>query len=234
MPEVATDAVLTAEALTRRYGTGANAVAGCEDVSLAVRPGELLVVRGRSGAGKSTLLRLLGALDRPTSGTVRIGDVDLATASEGALVSLHRDVVGFVRQEFGLLPTLTAAENVGLPLRIARRAAAERDALVADALAAVGLAGHEAQRPGQLSGGQQQRVAIARALVSPRSVLIADEPTGQLDSETGAQVMDLMVSLTRERGVATVIATHDPLVVAVADRVVELRDGRLRSEHDRD
>jgi putative ABC transport system ATP-binding protein len=234
MPEAATDAILTAEGLTRHYGSGDARVVGCEDVSLAVRPGELLVVRGRSGAGKSTLLRLLGGLDRPTAGTVRIGAVDVSAADEDALVGLHRDVVGFVHQEFGLLPTLTAAENVGLPLRVARRDAAERDARVAQALASVGLEGHENQRPGQLSGGQQQRVAIARALVSPRSVLIADEPTGQLDSETGAQVMDLVVALTRERDVATVVATHDPLVIGMADHVVELRDGRVRPAGDAD
>lgn len=230
MPDVTTEHALTATALTRRYGSGAAEVVGCEDVTLAVRPGELVVVRGRSGAGKSTLLRLLGGLDRPTSGTVRIGRVDVGAASEDALDALHRDVVGFVHQEFGLLPTLTAAENVQLPLRIARRTADERDAMVAAAIASVGLEGHEHQRPGQLSGGQQQRVAIARALVSPRSVLIADEPTGQLDSETGAQVMDLVVALTRERGVTTVVATHDPLVIALADRVVELRDGRVRAD----
>ncbi|OII06995.1 ABC transporter ATP-binding protein [Curtobacterium sp. MCBA15_008] len=234
MSEAVVDAILTAEGLTRHYGAGEARVVGCEDVSLAVRPGELLVVRGRSGAGKSTLLRLLGGLDRPTAGAVRIGDLDVAAATEGELVELHRDVVGFVHQEFGLLPTLTAAENVELPLRIARRDAGERVARVAQALASVGLDGHENQRPGQLSGGQQQRVAIARALVSPRSVLIADEPTGQLDSETGAQVMDLVVALTRERGVATVVATHDPLVIAMADHVVELRDGRVRAVGDED
>lgn len=230
MPETVVDTILAADGLTRRYGTGDARVVGCEDVSLAVRPGELLVVRGRSGAGKSTLLRLLGGLDRPTSGSVRIGDLDVGAATEAALVGLHRDVVGFVHQEFGLLPTLTATENVALPLRIARRDAREREARVAEALASVGLAGHGNQRPGELSGGQQQRVAIARALVSPRSVLIADEPTGQLDSETGAQVMELVVALTRERGVATVVATHDPLVIAMADHVVELRDGRVRPE----
>jgi putative ABC transport system ATP-binding protein len=194
-----------------------------------VHPGELLVVRGRSGAGKSTLLRLLGGLDRPSSGTVRIGDVDVSAASEDELVALRRDVVGFVHQDFGLLPTLTAAENVEVPLRVARRPGAERDERVTAALASVGLDGHERQRPGQLSGGQQQRVAIARALVLPRRVLVTDEPTGQLDSETAAQVMELVVALTRERGVATVVATHDPLVIALADRVVELRDGRVRS-----
>lgn len=234
MPETVVDTILAADGLTRHYGTGDARVVGCEDVSLAVRPGELLVVRGRSGAGKSTLLRLLGGLDRPTSGAVRIGDLDVGTATEAALVGLHRDVVGFVHQEFGLLPTLTATENVALPLRIARRDAAEREARVAEALASVGLAGHGNQRPGELSGGQQQRVAIARALVSPRSVLIADEPTGQLDSETGAQVMELVVALTRERGVATVVATHDPLVIAMADHVVELRDGRVRPERHED
>ncbi|WP_439691578.1 ABC transporter ATP-binding protein [Curtobacterium sp. SP.BCo] len=223
------DAALTADHLTRRYRDGHAEVTGCEDVSLAVHPGELLVVRGRSGAGKSTLLRLLGGLDRPSSGTVRIGDVDVSAASEDALVTLRRDVVGFVHQDFGLLPTLTAAENVELPLRVARRPGAERDDRVASALSSVGLDGHARQRPGQLSGGQQQRVAIARALVLPRRVLIADEPTGQLDSETAAQVMELVVALTRERGVATVVATHDPLVIALADRVVELRDGRVRA-----
>jgi putative ABC transport system ATP-binding protein len=232
--------VLSAQGLTRRYrdGTGTRSaspdgelrVRGCADVSLDIRAGELVVLKGRSGAGKSTLLRLLGGLDRPTSGTVQVAGRELTTASEDDLVQVRREDVAFVFQDFGLLPTLSAAENVEIPLRLARVTPAEREARVAETLRVVGLERHGHQRPSELSGGQQQRVAIARAIVTPHRVLLADEPTGQLDSVTAAQVMRLLVELSRDRGVAVVVSTHDPLLVAQADRVVELRDGRVVSD----
>ncbi|MFZ7086888.1 ABC transporter ATP-binding protein [Curtobacterium sp. RRHDQ10] len=223
--------ILEARALTRRYRDGKDQVRGCEDVSLDVRPGEIVVLRGRSGAGKSTLLRLLGGLDRPTSGTVHVGGRELSTADEDDLVAVRREDVAFVFQDFGLLPTLSAAENVEIPLRVARVEPAERDRRVAEVLAAVGLERHARQRPTELSGGQQQRVAIARAIVMRHPVLLADEPTGQLDSVTADQIMRLLIGLAHDHDVAVVVSTHDPLIMEQADRVLELRDGRVVAEH---
>jgi putative ABC transport system ATP-binding protein len=219
--------LLAARGLTRTYRDGHDRVRGCEDVTLDIDPGELVVLRGRSGAGKSTLLRLLGGLDRPTSGSVTLDGRSLGDASEDDLVEVRRRDVAFVFQDFGLLPTLSAAENVEIPLRVDRVAADEREARVTSAMSAVGLAKHGRQRPGELSGGQQQRVAIARAIVTPHRVLLADEPTGQLDSVTAAQIMELLLGLARERSVAVVVSTHDPLIMEQADRVIELRDGRV-------
>ncbi len=216
-----------AEALTRTFSTSAGEVHACVDIDIAAEPGELVVIRGASGAGKTTLLNLLGGLDRPTSGRVWIGGTEATALDEDALALLRREQLGFVFQSFGLIPVLSASENVELPLRIARVAAAERDARVAEALALVGLADHAAQRPGELSGGQQQRVGIARAIVARPRVLIADEPTGQLDSRTAATVMDLIGDLVHSQGIAAVVSTHDPLLVQRADRVVELHDGRV-------
>lgn len=221
-------AVLRAEGVGRIFPTPAGEVVALADVSVAVRPGELLVVRGPSGSGKTTLLNILGGLDRPTTGTVHLHDQDVASLSRGDLLELRRRTLSFVFQTFGLIPVLSAAENVEVPLRLQHTPARERDSRVAAALAAVGLAGHSAQRPGELSGGQQQRVAIARALVAEGSILIADEPTGQLDSETAGTIMDLIAALTRERGIAAVVSTHDPLLIDRADEVVELSDGRQR------
>ncbi|WP_314504199.1 ABC transporter ATP-binding protein [uncultured Microbacterium sp.] len=221
---------LRAEKLTRTFSSSAGDVHACVDIDIEVHPGELVVVRGASGAGKTTLLNLLGGLDRPTSGRVWIGEVEATTLDEDALAQVRREQLGFVFQSFGLIPVLSAAENVELPLRIARTAPAERDERVAEALRLVGLADHAAQRPGELSGGQQQRVGIARAIVARPHVLIADEPTGQLDSRTASTVMDLIVDLVHTRGIAAVVSTHDPLLVQRADRVVELHDGRITSE----
>jgi putative ABC transport system ATP-binding protein len=220
---------LRAEKLTRTFSSPAGDVHACVDVDLSVAPGELVVVRGASGAGKTTLLNLLGGLDRPTSGRVWIGAVEATSLDEETLARLRREQLGFIFQSFGLIPVLSAAENVELPLRIARTAAAERDERVADALRLVGLADHAAQRPAELSGGQQQRVGIARAIAARPQVLIADEPTGQLDSRTAATVMDLIGDLVHTQGIAAVVSTHDPLLVQRADRVIELHDGRVTS-----
>ncbi|MET0726144.1 MAG: ABC transporter ATP-binding protein [Leifsonia sp.] len=219
---------LRAEGLTRVFPSSAGDVVACDDVSLEVSAGELLVVRGSSGAGKTTLLNLLGGLDTPTSGRVWVGDRDLTTLGEDELVELRRSGLGYIFQSFALIPVLSAAENVEVPLRLARVDPVERDARVADALESVGLAEHAAQRPSELSGGQQQRVGIARALVSRPAILLADEPTGQLDSGTAATVMDLIAGLVHDRGIAAIVSTHDPLMVQRADRVLELHDGRLR------
>ncbi|WAB82938.1 ABC transporter ATP-binding protein [Microcella daejeonensis] len=221
---------LSAHALHRTFGSGPTAVPALRGVDLSVAPGELLVVGGASGSGKTTLLTILGGLDRPTSGTVLLGDRDLTALGEEEVVALRGERIGYVFQSFGLIPMLSAAENVEIPLRLRRLPGEERDRRVAAALDAVGLGEHARQRPDELSGGQQQRVGIARALVAEPSVLLADEPTGQLDSATGSRIMDLLVALARDRGVATVITTHDPELMRRADRVVHLADGAISSE----
>ena len=221
--------IVSARGVTRIYGSGDTATTACHDIDLDVAPGELLVVRGRSGAGKTTLLTLLGTLDRPDAGRITIDGVDTTAAAEAELVGIRRRLLGFVFQRFGLLPALTAAENVEVPLRLAGVAAAERSARVAQLLERVGLAEHARQHPDELSGGQQQRVGIARALAAEPRVLLADEPTGQLDSGTAAAVMDLVVELVHERGMAGIVTTHDPAFMERADRVAELHDGRLTS-----
>jgi putative ABC transport system ATP-binding protein len=218
---------LRAESVSRTFTGRGGAVHAVAGVSLEVHAGELLVVTGRSGAGKTTLLNLLGGLDRPTGGRVLLGDEDLSTFDDDALAAVRRDRVGYVFQSFGLIPVLSAAENVEVPLRLQRMPPAARDARVAEVLDLVGLGAHAAQRPYELSGGQQQRVGIARALAAEPQVLLADEPTGQLDSGTAATVMDLIVELVHTRGVAAVVTTHDPLLVRRADRLVELHDGAV-------
>ena len=213
--------------LGRDYVTGATVVRALRDVDLEVGRGELVAVRGRSGSGKTTLLSLIGGLDRPTSGDVILDGRSLIDMDGDALVELRRRKVGFIFQAFGLLSILTAAENVEVPLRLVRTDARERDDRVAVLLELVGLGGRARHRPHELSGGEQQRVAIARALANRPDVLLADEPTGQLDSATGRAIMGLLRSVVRSEGVTALIATHDPLIVDMADRVVELRDGRL-------
>ena len=217
--------------LGRRYGSGQTAVEALAGVDVEVRAGRLTVVRGPSGSGKTTLLNLLGGLDRPTSGRVLLGDDILSELSEAELAAARRDRIGYVFQNFGLIPVLSAAENVEVPLRLRRMERGQRDERVAEVLELVGLTRHAGQRPGELSGGQQQRVGVARALVARPEVLIADEPTGQLDSETAERIMDLILEVTRIRGTATVVATHDPLLISRADEVLELRDGRVAAGH---
>ncbi|OZV75895.1 ABC transporter [Micromonospora echinospora] len=218
--------LVTVEGVGREFPAAGQVVYALRDVSFTAGRGELVAVRGRSGAGKTTLLNLVGGLDRPTTGRIRVAGRDVTAANRRDLLALRRDTVGFVFQSFGLIPILSAAENVGLPLRLAKVPAAEREQRVAVLLELVGLGGHARQRPYELSGGQQQRVALARALANDPALLIADEPTGQLDSETGQAVMDLLRALVRARGMTALVATHDPALVEAADRVVTLRDGR--------
>jgi len=222
------DPILRAEGLGRVFSTRAGEVVACEGIDLEVYPGELLVVRGASGAGKSTLLRLLGGLDSPTSGEVWVDGRLFSSLTQEQSVELRRDDLAFVFQSFGLIPVLTAAQNVELPLRMKNVDAAARDSRVAEVLALVGLTDHAAQLPEELSGGQQQRVGIARALAVRPRLLIADEPTAQLDSSNASVVMDLLAGLAAD-GIAVVVATHDPDLAARADRVLELHDGRTRS-----
>ena len=224
------DVVIRCEGLSRSYGSGANEVHALADAALEVRSGELLVLRGPSGSGKTTLLNLLGGLDSPTSGQVWLGDREVTGASEAELIDMRRRELGYIFQTFALLPVLSAAENVELPMRILGIPAADRDVRVAELLEIVGLGPHANQRPNELSGGQQQRLGIARALANDPRLLIADEPTGQLDSATGRAVMDLLRRLVHQQEITAVVATHDPVLLSLADRVVELSDGRVVSD----
>ncbi len=219
--------MVVAEDLHRSFGTGERAVHALRGVSFEIRRGELTALKGRSGSGKTTLLNLVGGLDSPTRGSVTLDGTDLAGLDEKGLLAMRRDRIGFVFQSFGLIPVLTAAENVGVPMRMRKVAAARREERVRTLLALVGLADHAEQRPGELSGGQQQRVAVARALANDPALIIADEPTGQLDSETGRSIMRLLRAVVRSEGVTVLVATHDPALMELADRVVELRDGRV-------
>ncbi|MGW6532110.1 ABC transporter ATP-binding protein [Streptomyces venezuelae] len=219
--------MVVVEDLHRTYGSGAAAVHALRGVSFTVPRGELVALKGRSGSGKTTLLNLVGGLDAPDHGKITVDGVDLTGLGESGLLELRRDRLGFVFQSFGLIPILTAAENVGVPLRLRKTEPRAREERVALLLALVGLTDHAAQRPGELSGGQQQRVAIARALANRPALLIADEPTGQLDAETGLAVMELLRAVVRSEGVTALVATHDAALLDLADRVVELRDGAI-------
>ena len=223
----ASEAYLVVRGVSRTYGAGETAVQALSDVSFEVDRGELLAVRGRSGSGKTTLLGVLGGLDRPTSGSVVLGGREVTGMSADELLELRRHEVAYVFQSFGLISILTAAENVSIPLRLQGVPVTERVARVAESLEHVGLGPHTRQRPDELSGGQQQRVALARALAARPRLLLADEPTGQLDSETGQDIMSLIGRLVREERMTAVVTTHDPALLALADRVLELVDGRL-------
>jgi putative ABC transport system ATP-binding protein len=220
-------AALEAVEVVRDYPSGQGVVHALGGMNLRVPPGELIAVRGRSGSGKTTLLNVMGGLDRPTSGQVTVEGRDMAGLTPGELVDLRRRTISFIFQGFGLLPILSAAENVEIPLRLTSTPAAVRRDRVQEMLDLVGLGARAGHRPGELSGGEQQRVAIARALANRPRILLADEPTGQLDSETGHLIMQLIRRVVRTEHVTAIVATHDPAMLDVADRVVELRDGRL-------
>jgi len=219
--------LLQAIDVVRDYPSGDTVIHALRGVTLAADPGELVAVRGRSGSGKTTFLNILGGLDHPTSGRVIIDGHEVSSMSEDELVDVRRRSVAFIFQSFGLVPILSAAENVEIPLRLVKAEAKGRDARVRELLELVGLGGRAKHRPHELSGGEQQRVAIARALANRPRILLADEPTGQLDSETGHVIMLLLRDVVRTEGVTAVVATHDPVMLDVADRIVELRDGEL-------
>ena len=217
--------MVVAQNLTRTYSSAGGDVHALRDVSFTVPRGRIVALVGKSGSGKTTLLNCLGGLDSPTSGTVLVNGIEITALDERARTDLRRDELAFVFQNFGLLPMLSAAENVSLPLRLRGAPKAERQERVAHLLDLVGLSGQAQQRPGELSGGQQQRVAIARALANSPRLLIADEPTGQLDAETGASIMALLQSVVRAEGMTALISTHDPSIQGIADTTLHLADG---------
>jgi putative ABC transport system ATP-binding protein len=222
---------VVAEGLCRTYESGAESVRALRDVNLRIAAGSLSVVVGPSGSGKTTLLNLLAGLDEPTAGRVSIGGQALASISPQEMLALRRQEIGFVHQMIGLLPFLSVEENVGVPLRLLRVSNKERSARTSEALRLVGLLDRARHRTYELSGGEQQRVAIARALVSQPSLILADEPTGQLDNRTGAGIVALFRDIAGQMGITVVIASHDPQVRRAADRVYELRDGQLVGSH---
>jgi putative ABC transport system ATP-binding protein len=216
--------------LVREYPSGDAVVHALRGINLHVARGQLVAVRGRSGSGKTTLLNLLGGLDRPTSGRVVVDGLEISSLGEAQLVEARRRVVAFIFQAFGLVPILSAAENVEVPLRLVAAEPRARDERVAELLDLVGLGERARHRPHELSGGEQQRVAIARALANRPRLLLADEPTGQLDSETGHRIMALLRNVVQREGITAIVATHDPMMLDVADRVLELHDGRLAEQ----
>ncbi|MFE0512206.1 ABC transporter ATP-binding protein [Streptomyces sp. NPDC058964] len=224
---VVAETMVRVENVHKSYGHGAAVVHALRGVSFEVPRGELVALKGRSGSGKTTLLNIVGGLDTPDRGQVTVDGRDLAELGESGLLELRRDRIGFVFQSFGLIPILTAAENVGVPLRLRRADPREREERVELLLSLVGLADHAAQRPGELSGGQQQRVAVARALANRPALLVADEPTGQLDAETGHAVMELLRAVVHSEQVTALVATHDATLLDLADRVLELGDGEI-------
>ena len=222
--------LLTADNVSRSYTTGDATVHAVADVSLALEPGDFVALVGPSGCGKSTLLHLCGAMDRPTSGAVRLETIDLASLDDDDLTRVRRERVGFVFQFFNLLPTLTLIENVELPLLLAGQRAAAIEPDARRLLDRVGLGHRLTHYPRQLSGGELQRAAVARALIHRPALLVADEPTGNLDSDNGRRVLDLLVELNRETGITMILATHAPEIAAAATRVIRMRDGRIEGE----
>ena len=217
-----------AEHVSKVYGTGEAAVAALDDVSVGLDRGRFTAIMGPSGSGKSTLLHLLAGLDRPTSGTVHLGDTEITTLRDKALTILRRDRIGFIFQSFNLLPTMTAAENIVLPMRIAGRRPDPH--WVASIVETIGLSGRLGHRPSELSGGQQQRVAAARALASRPDIVFADEPTGALDSRSGTELLKFLRSAVDDLGQTVVMVTHDPGAACYADRVIFLADGHIVDE----
>ena len=224
-PEV----IVAVRDVSRTFGTGHTEVHALRDVSLTVRRGELVAVVGRSGSGKTSLLNIIGGLDAPTSGSVIVDGREVTEMSERERMALRRDTVAFIFQSFGLIPMLSAAENIGVPLRITGTQSRQREERVATMLAIVGLSEHAAHRPSELSGGQQQRIAIARALAGSPKLLIADEPTSQLDLETGRQIMRLLLTVVRSEGITALVATHDEALMDLADEIIRLEDGQIAS-----
>jgi len=223
----AASAVVEMAAVSKDYRLGKTEVAALRNINLEVRSGDFTVLAGPSGSGKTTILNLVGLIDKPTAGEVRIGGEDTISRGPNALTSIRRDRIGYIFQMFNLVPVLTVFENVEYPLILGRVPAWERRRRVLDALDKVGLAGRIRHRPSELSGGERQRASIARAVVKKPSLVLADEPTANLDSSAGAVVLDLMRRLNCEEGVTFLFSSHDPRIIEAGRRVVRLKDGRI-------
>jgi putative ABC transport system ATP-binding protein len=225
-------ALISIQELTKTYSLGENTVHALRGVSLEIEPGEFVAITGPSGSGKSTMMHILGCLDRPTSGSFVLNGRNVSNLTRDELADIRNTQIGFVFQGFNLLSRTTAVENVEVPLLYARpvRAAAERRARAMRALEAIGLADRAEHHPNQLSGGQQQRVAIARALVNEPSLLLADEPTGNLDTKTSLEVMQIFQDLRERRGITVVLITHEPDIAAYGTRIIQVRDGHIVSD----
>ena len=226
--------LISLRAITKTYGDGVAAFQALKGVDLDIRQGQFVAIMGPSGSGKSTALNILGCLDAPSSGAFRFKDIAVETLTRNQRALLRRHYLGFVFQGFNLLSRTSAQENVELPLLYRGTEAAQRHAAAHEALAQVGLTGWEHHTPAELSGGQQQRVAIARAIVTRPLVLLADEPTGNLDSQRGHEIMDLLVSLNREQGITVIMVTHEPEMAHYADRVVKFVDGLVASDEQKE
>ena len=220
--------VITAINISRKFGTGDAAVTAVKDINLKVKQGEFLAITGRSGSGKTTLLNLLGGLDQPTHGQILLQNRDLSDMSDPEMVKLRRQNIGFIFQSFGLLPLLSAYENVELPLHIRGYSWRDRRTLAHETLELVGLSGRTSHRPYELSGGEQQRLAIARALAPTPQIVFADEPTGELDTATGISISNILKNISSERAVTVIVATHDPVISQISDRVIDIMDGEIK------
>jgi len=214
--------------LTMRLTAGGHGITILDDITLLIPEKQLVAIVGPSGSGKSTLLGLIAGLDNPTSGSIKLGGIEITTMPESQMARYRRQKIGYIFQSFHLIPTLTALENVAVPLELNGDLDANKRA--AELLAAVGLQDRQSHYPVQLSGGEQQRVAVARAFACRPPILLADEPTGNLDSATGRQVIDLLLSLNRDHGSTLVLVTHDPDLASCAERIISLRDGRIESD----
>jgi putative ABC transport system ATP-binding protein len=233
LPITGRDGLVKASRLSRHYTAGGVGVPALDGVEFAICRGEFVALVGPSGSGKSTLLNLIGALDRPSDGELSVDGLSLREATEAEWVRHRRERVGFIFQSFNLLPTLSAVENVETPLMLAEMGRTERRSRALELLGSVGLAQRAGHRPNELSGGEKQRVAIARALANKPPLLLADEPTGNLDSKNGATILDLLCGLVRSQGLTMIMVTHDLAVAARADRIIHLQDGRIRLIEDR-
>jgi putative ABC transport system ATP-binding protein len=224
------DVILKLESVQRTFRLGGETIHALDGVSLTVRRGEFLAIMGRSGSGKSTLLNVIGCLDRPTAGTIILDGQDVTRVPKGQLPRIRREKIGFVFQSFNLIPTLTGLENVMLPMQYAGLPEREQRERAREALDAVGLADRLGHRPSELSGGQAQRVAIARALAPRPAIILADEPTGALDTHIARAIIQMMRQFNRDRRQTFILVTHDPLVAEQTDRIIRLSDGRVESD----
>ena len=229
-----TKAVIETQSLCRHFGEGETLVKALDNVSIAIEPGAFTAIIGPSGSGKSTLLQLIGGLDKPTSGGVVLDNKDISNMSGTELSDFRRDHIGFIFQAYNLIPVLSAEENIEYIMLLQGVPAAERKRRVHTILNAVGLEGKGDRRPAQLSGGQQQRVAVARAMVSQPSLILADEPTANLDSHTGSSLLDMMKMLNETENMTFIFSTHDPKIMERARRIIRLEDGRIVDDERRD